>query len=219
MLGRGFGNEQFVRIERGRFMMGSALDADNPPHEVTLSRDFWLQTTPVTQAQWKEVMGTEPSQFGGDDLRPVEHVSWDDIQDFLRALAVATGRAYRLPTDAEWEYACRAGTTGDLKGDLDKLAWYKGNSGGTTQPVATRPPNAWGLYDMHGLICEWVQDQYSPLTTARITDPQGAPFGTTRVIRGGSWFNNAIIARSAPRGSLNPTTRSNLNGFRLLRIT
>jgi formylglycine-generating enzyme required for sulfatase activity len=198
--------------------MGSELDADNKPHEVTLSRPFLLQKTPVTQAQWKAVMGTEPSQFKGDDLRPVEQISWTDIQEFLRALEKATGRAHRLPTDAEWEYACRAGSTGDLAGDLSALAWYKANSGGSTQPVATKAPNAWGLYDMHGNVCEWVQDYYSQLYDTRLKDPTGASFGSTRVVRGGSWFNSALVARSTPRGSLDETTRDNVNGFRIVRI-
>ena len=218
VLGRGFGAEQFERLELGRFVMGSELDADNPPHEVIFSKAFSIQKTPVTQAQWKEIMDAEPSHFAGDDLRPVEQVSWADVQDFIRALEKATGKKHRLPTDAEWEYACRAGTAGDLKGDITPFAWFRANSEGTTHAVATRAPNAWGLYDMYGNVCEWVQDYYGPLLADRVKDPTGTTFGDKRVVRGASWFNQAIVARSTPRGAFDASERNNTLGFRLVRI-
>lgn len=217
-LGDGFGSEQFVRLDLGRFVMGSELDAENPPHEVILRRAFLLQRTPVTQAQWQAVLGENPSQFGGDPRRPVEQVSWLDVQRFIRALEKQTGHGYRLPTDAEWEYACRAGGSGHLSGDLESLAWHRGNSGGTTHPVAMKAPNAWGLYDMHGNVCEWVHDYYGPLTTDRLTDPTGTSYATTRVVRGGSWFNQPLVVRGMPRGSLEETEANNTIGFRLVRI-
>ena len=217
-LGIGFGPEQFVRCEIGHFVMGSELDADNPPHDVTLRRSFLLQRTPVTQAQWEAVMGSNPSDFSGDVLRPVESVSWTDTQEFLAALESRSGVKHRLPTDAEWEYACRAGGSGNISGDLDPHAWFRANSQGTTHPVATRTPNAWGVYDMHGNVCEWVNDYYSPISTDRVVDPTGSAYSTTRVIRGGSWFNQAIVARGMPRGSLDDEARNNMTGFRLVRL-
>lgn len=216
--GVGFGPEQFVHCELGHFTMGSDLDAENPPHDVTLRRSFSLQRTPVTQAQWESIMGTNPSDFSGDSLRPVESVSWTEVQAFLKALQRATGVTYRLPSDAEWEYACRAGGSGHINGDLDPHAWFRANSGGNTQPVATRAPNAWGLYDMHGNVSEWVNDYYGILTTDRVVDPVGSAYATTRVIRGGSWFNQAIVARGMPRGSLAEGERNNMTGFRVVRV-
>ncbi len=217
LLGRGFGDEQFVRCEPGRFTMGSPQHSDNPPHEVTLTRGFLLQKTPVTQAQWVAVMGSNPSNFAGNDLRPVEQVSWEDAQTFLSMLNQQTGKVFRLPTEAEWEYACRAGTTGDYAGNLDDLAWYDDNSGGTTQPVATRLPNPWGLYDMHGNVWEWCQDWYGALTASPVPDPTGPSSGSNRVLRGGSWYNDAYNARSATRHGGAPFVRIYIAGFRLAR--
>ncbi len=202
MLGRGFGDEQFVRCEPGRFIMGSDLAFDSK-REVTIARGFHLQKTQVTQEQWVAVMGSNPSKFQGDALRPVEQVSWEEVQAFLRALNQLTGVMFRLPTEAEWEYACRAGTTGDYAGHLDDLAWYKSNSAGSTQPVATRQPNAWGLYDMHGNVREWCQD--------------GEPFETQYAIRGGSWASDAYSQRSCSRSSNRSRTRNEYVGFRMAK--
>ena len=222
ILGRGFGDEQFVRCEPGRFTMGWTLDPNNPPHEVTLTRAFWLQKTPVTQAQWVAVMGSNPSHFSGNDLRPVEKVSWEDVQGFLRALNQQTGKVIRLPTEAEWEYACRVGKTFDFFGTRDDFpiadyAWFDSNCAGTTQPVSTLLPNTWGLYDMQGNVYEWCQDWASRLSTARVQDPSGASSGECRVARGGSWSGDADNARLANRMTSSPSFRSIVAGFRLAR--
>jgi formylglycine-generating enzyme required for sulfatase activity len=206
-----------VRLEAGSFIMGWEMDTENPPHEVHLTRGFRLQRTPVTQAQWMEVMGANPSHFTGDDLRPVEDVSFEDVQRFLKMLGEHTGIAHRLPTDAEWEYAFRAGQRESFRGRIDDVAWYKTNSNGTTQPVATLAANAWGLYDMHGNVCEWTQDIHAALTSARTVDPTGPASGLHRVVRGGSWFNNSLIVRSPTRGSRPPQSKSDQIGLRLVR--
>ncbi len=222
VLGRGFGDDQFVRCEPGRFTMGcapmgSSPNFDNRAHEVTLTRGFWMQKAPLTQVQWIAVMGSNPSHFSDNELRPVEQVSWEDAQTFLRALNQQTGKEFRLPTEAEWEYACRAGTPGGYAGSPDELAWYSANSGHTTHPVATRTPNAWGLYDMHGNVWEWCQDCYAMLPEARAQDPTGATSGSARVLRGGSWVNDDYYARSFHRYSLSASFRSSIIGFRLAR--
>ena len=164
----GFGLDQFQVVVAGTFSMGNCVLGQpciyrgaQPVHTVTLTRAFYLQTTEVTQGQWRAIMGSNPSQFRGCDRCPVENVSWDDIQVFLARLNAAEPDAdFRLPTEAEWEYACRAGTTGAFGGTgvLDDMGWTFTNSGNHTHEVATKQPNAWGLYDMHGNVWEWVQD-------------------------------------------------------------
>ena len=180
-----------------------------------------MQRTPVTQGQWREIMGTNPSQFSDcGDTCPVESVSWEDAQEFVELLNQRRpGLNYRLPTEAEWEYAVRAGTTGDYGGTevLDEMGWYLGNSAGRTHPVAQKHPNAWGLYDMHGNVLEWVQDWYGPYTAAVKTDPTGPATGDGRVSRGGSWGDGALFARSTSRSMATPTVRSSQGGFRLAR--
>jgi len=147
-----------------------------------------LKSTEVTQAQWEAVMGTNPSHFKGPD-RPVELVSWDDIQEFLGKLnAKEKDTRYRLPTEAEWEYACRVGgQEPDEAPNLGDVAWWVDNSGGETHPVGRKKANAWGLYDMRGNVSEWVQDRYGPYSVERQVDPPGPPSGYDRVVRGGSW--------------------------------
>jgi hypothetical protein len=154
-----------VEIRPGRFMMGSPASevgrCDNETqHEVAISKAFWLGQTPVTQVQWEAVMGTQPSYYCGNPNHPVEKVSWQDATAFCRCLSEATGMAFRLPTEAEWEYACRAGTAatysfGDDPSSLGENAWFEDNSGGSTNPVAMKKSNRWGLYDMHGNVWEW----------------------------------------------------------------
>jgi formylglycine-generating enzyme required for sulfatase activity len=226
----------FAAIPAGTFMMGSpeyerGRNPDEARHEVTLTMGFHLQAAPVTQRQWKLVMGTEPSLFReeGDDC-PVEGVSWNEVREFMRKLNAMGGEyAYRLPTEAEWEYACRAGTDSAFaEGDitelfcghdacLDATGWYCCNSGRKVHPVGRKAPNGWGLYDMHGNLCEWCQDWYGEYPAIPRLDPSGAAGGPGRVVRGGSWFSNARNCRSACRFHWAPHSRSDFIGFRLVR--
>jgi formylglycine-generating enzyme required for sulfatase activity len=212
----------FVRIEAGEFMMGSEQgDADEKPvHRVRISRPFEMGKYEITQAQWQAVMRSNPSNFKGGNL-PVEQVSWGDAQQFIQKLnEMNDGYVYRLPTEAEWEYASRAGSKGEYAGELDAMAWYDKNSGSRTQPVGQKQPNAWGLYDMHGNVWEWCEDWYSESYYAQSpgTDPQGPASGSYRVSRGGSWLHGAANLRSAYRGRGTPDGRGNFLGFRLARI-
>jgi formylglycine-generating enzyme required for sulfatase activity len=223
-LGEGFGAEQFARIPAGTYQMGSATgEADErPARTVTISRPFLLQRTEVTQGQWTAVMGSNPSDFTAcGPTCPVERVSWDDVQRFLARLnAQEPGKGYRLPTEAEWEYAARAGTTGDYGGTgvLDQMGWYDLNSGGQTHAVGGKAPNAWGLYDLHGNVWEWVADWYGGYAGAARTDPVGPANGNHRVLRGGSWGSTAVYARSAYRSNGSPDFRYDSGfGFRLAR--
>ena len=231
-LGDGISME-FMPIEPGSFRMGSENgdDDEKPVHQVTLTKPFWLAKTEVTQAQWRQVMGSNPSNFIGDTL-PVEQVSWDDAMEFCRKLTqmerqagrLPEGYEYTLPTEAQWEYACRAGTTGDYAtstgsgqaGNLDAMAWYRENSGSKTHPVGTKQANAWGLYDMHGNVWEWCLDWYWNYASGNAVDPQGASSGSRRVIRGGVWNFDASYCRSAYRGSGAPSSTFNILGFRPL---
>ncbi|MEW6267496.1 MAG: SUMF1/EgtB/PvdO family nonheme iron enzyme [Thermodesulfobacteriota bacterium] len=221
--------QKFVLIPSGTFTMGSpssesGRDDDETQHQVTISRPFYMQTTEVTQGQWRSVMGSNPSHFKncGDDC-PVESVSWNDAQEFIGRLnAKEGGNKYRLPSEAEWEYAARAGSRtaysfGESQSELGQYAWYDGNSGGQTHPVGRKRPNAWGFYDMHGNVWEWCQDWYGVYPSGAVTDPQGPSSGSDRVHRGGSWLSYAQYCRSAFRAGLVPGDRFNLLGFRLVR--
>ncbi len=185
-------------VQGGTFTMGAtpeqgddAGNGEKPAHEVTVS-DFYMGDTEVTQELWKAVMGSNPSLFKGSDL-PVEFVSWDDCQEFIQKLNALTGRTFRLPTEAEWEYAARGGNKSmgykyAGSNDIDEVAWYGGNSGGKTHPVKGKMPNELGLYDMAGNVYEWCQDWYGDYSSNAQTNPQGAGKGSFRVLRGGSWF-------------------------------
>jgi formylglycine-generating enzyme required for sulfatase activity len=216
---------KFVLIPAGELQMGSAngFEDEKPVHTVRISQAFYLGKHEVTQAQWQAVMGSNPSQFAGDPQRPVERVSWDDVQAFVQKLNAREGGAqYRLPTEAEWEYAARAGSQtaysfGDDAAQLGQYAWYDKNAGGTTHPVGQLQPNAWGLYDMHGNVWEWVQDWYGAYPAAAAVDPAGPAAGSYRVIRGGSWFYDAGGCRSAFRHRVDPGCRDDFLGLRLLR--
>ena len=224
-LGVGFGDDQFALISAGTFQMGSTSGSsdEQPVHTVAFTRSFYMQRTEVTQGQWREIMGTNPSNLSlCGDTCPVVLVSWNDIQQFLTALnARVPGRNYRLPTEAEWEYAARAGTTGDYSGTgvLNDMGWYSRNSGNRTHPVAQKKPNAWGLYDMHGNVSEWVQDWFSASYYGGSpgVDPAGPSTGSLRVLRGGSWGVLAYDARSAYRSYNSPSNRYDYIGFRLAR--
>jgi len=212
---------KFVLIPAGSFQMGqdSGDSDENPVHRVTISRAFQMQTTDVTQGQWKAVMGNNPSEFQHGDDYPVEQVSWNDVQEFLKKLnALDPGKNYRLPTEAEWEYACRAGTSGERYGDLDAIAWYSGNSSSKTHPVGKKQPNAWGLYDMLGNVWEWCADWFDDnyYANSPATDPRGPLSGQYRVLRGGSWVGNDSYVRSADRNWDSPAVRYS-DGFRCSR--
>jgi formylglycine-generating enzyme required for sulfatase activity len=216
---------EFVLIPAGTFMMGSADgDADERPlHQVTISRPFYLGKYEVTQNQWQAIMGNNPSLFRGGANLPVEQVWSTDVEEFIRRLNTKEGgEKYRLPTEAEWEYAARAGSTtaysfGNDAVQLKEYAWYKENAGEKTHPVGQLKPNAWGLHDMHGNVMEWVKDWYGPYPAQPVTDPQGPPSGTHRMRRGGAWNNVAAICRSANRYSA-PGFRDDFLGFRLVRV-
>ncbi|MDR3182653.1 MAG: formylglycine-generating enzyme family protein [Planctomycetaceae bacterium] len=218
---------RFHYCPAGAFTMGSPLSEagrgnDEQLHPVTLSQGFWMGETEVTQAQWESIMGNNPSNFKGEKL-PVEKVSWDACQEFVKKLnalgAAPKGYKFSLPTEAQWEYACRSGTTGAYAGDLDKVAWYNSNSGNTTHKVGTKQANAWGLYDMHGNVWEWCNDWYRYYPTGSVTDPIGASSGSDRVYRGGSWFDFASHCRSAIRLSSAPVHPSYRLGVRVSLVS
>jgi formylglycine-generating enzyme required for sulfatase activity len=221
-------NAPFVYISPGTFTMGSpehepGRGNDEMQHKVTLTRGCFIQTTPVTQGQWKEVMGDNPSNFlqGGEDC-PVEGVSLNDCLEFIWRVNNKGWYPYRLPTEAEWEYACRAGArssffNGDLDSCLDAIGWYCDNSGKKTHPVAEKQPNAWGLFDMLGNVCEWCEDQYGEYPMIPQFDPQGVTLGPGCVARGGSWMSESRNCRAASRFCYSPNFRSNFVGFRLVR--
>ncbi len=227
---------QFVYIKPGSFIMGSPSgktkrrSADEKQHRVTLTKGFYMQTTEVTQGQWKAVMGNNPSSFKncGDNC-PVEQVSWNDTQNFIQKLnRKEGGNNYRLPTEAEWEYTCRAGSTttysfGNSDRRLGSYAWYGSNSGGKTHSVGQKKPNKWGIYDMYGNVDEWCQDWGDNYPPGSATDPVGPKTGSNRVLRGCPWFyssyNNygpTYYCRSASRGWTNPRQRDSTYGFRLV---
>ena len=216
----------FCWIPPGEFLMGSSVDEvgrgdDEIQHRVTISKGFWLAKTEVTQAQWRAVMGSNPSHFKGDDL-PVELVSWNDIASSGGFLEMANRFAdgedrFSLPTEAQWEYACRAGTTGTHSGDLDKIAWYDRNAGSKTHPVGQKKANTWGLHDMQGNVREWCADRYEPYPTGAVVAPDGANSGSYRVYRGGSWDYNAYYCRVADRDYYDPSHAYYSMGFRLVR--
>lgn len=240
---------EMVWIPPGAFMMGAdrAGLVEGPVHQVTISTGFYMGRYEVTQAQWQTVMGNNPSRFRGDNL-PVENVSWDDAIAFVARLnTLNDGFSYRLPTEAEWEYACRAGTTGEHAGDLDSMAWYYNNSGdhrlngdldfdilkanhNRTHPVGTKLPNAFGLFDMHGNVWEWCQDWYDSnyYRNSPSRDPQGPNNGArdifgrqSRVVRGGEWGRSAQELDSSMRYYVNPSATSSgygSLGFRVVAI-
>ncbi|MEW6080004.1 MAG: SUMF1/EgtB/PvdO family nonheme iron enzyme [Thermodesulfobacteriota bacterium] len=225
----------FVWIEPGGFQMGSPSKeqgryGDEVQHPVILTRGFYLQTTEVTQGQWKKIMNDNPAFFKecGDNC-PVEQVSWNDVRGFISRLNKKTGRIYRLPTEAEWEYACRAGTTGlfhtgdcltDAQANYDSaISFYgcpRGKLRGKPVPVKSFPPNAWGLYDMHGNVWEWCADWYGDYPSGSVKDPAGPDSGASRVNRGGCWNRDAVYCRSAIRNDDAPDSRFNNLGFRLV---
>ncbi|MCL1994120.1 MAG: formylglycine-generating enzyme family protein [Spirochaetes bacterium] len=260
---------EFVWIPAGSFQMGSSGNEwrAQPPHQVTLTQGFFMGRTPVTQAQWEDVMigntnniSATPSRFSGNPSLPVEQVSWYDILVFANRLSTAKGlepvyringstnpedwgyvptmwndplrprwdavekitgaNGFRLPTEAQWEFAARAGTTTSWSFGNEvntDYMWFSANSNNRTQEVGTRPPNPWGLYDMHGNVWEWVWDWFGNFTPAAGIDPMGPASGTLRVGRGGGWGHTEWDTRSADRGGVNPPGRGGSGGFRLVR--
>ena len=214
---------KFVWCPPGSFTMGSPRDEDEreddeTQHRVTLTKGFWLGQYEVTQVQWQAVMGGNPSSFRGDDDRPVERVSWEDCQKFVeKCNAVVKNVRFVLPTEAQWEYACRAGSTGPFAGtgNLAEMGWCSYNGGEKTHPVGQKKPNAWNLYDMHGNVCEWCADWYGTYE-GDSTDPTGPASGESRVLRGGGWDNGTRDCRSASRNWFWPGSRYYDIGFRLL---
>ncbi|MDR1165660.1 MAG: formylglycine-generating enzyme family protein [Deltaproteobacteria bacterium] len=219
---------KFVSIPAGTFMMGAnpddsdSFDDERPRREVTITRAFYLGKYEVTQAQWKTVMGDNPSGYLGNE-NPVETVSWLDIQNFLKKLNQLEKKDhYRLPTEAEWEYAARAGSDsiyyfGDDEGDLTEYAWYETNLSNSTSKVGLKKPNAWGLYDMIGNVWEWAEDWYDKdyYANGPSKDPQGATQGDERVNRGGSRGAIARYCRSSARDQDPPSYRDKALGFRV----
>ncbi|MGB5686034.1 MAG: formylglycine-generating enzyme family protein, partial [Candidatus Electrothrix sp.] len=228
-------------IPPGRFLMGSPedepgrYDDEGPQHQVTISTGFWLFDTPVTQALWQAVTGENPSEFKTPN-RPVEQVSWNDCQDFLKEInRKLPGLDLTLPAEAQWEYACRAGSstalyTGPIKIDddtapaLDPIAWYRKNSGGETHPIAEKQANDWGLYDMLGNVWEWVADPWhenydnAPEDGSIWEKEETDKAGVGRVVRGGSWYFRAQYCRSAYRDGRGPGLRDDDLGFRCVRV-
>ena len=215
---------KMIRVEGGIFTMGAkegdseAFTVEQPAHQVMLS-SYSIGETAVTQALWEAVMGGNPSDFKGAD-HPVEQVSWDDCQEFIRKLNEKTNRKFRLPTEAEWEFAARGGNKS--KGykyagsnDIDSVAWYDGNSGAETHPVAQKQPNELGLYDMSGNVWEWCQDWYGKYSNNSQTNPTGPESGDNRVVRGGSWNDYAWSCRASCRIDYAPSIRSYDLGLRL----
>jgi formylglycine-generating enzyme required for sulfatase activity len=227
---------KLVLIPKGTFTMGSPANEelralDEVEHEVTISKDLYLGVTEVTQSQYAKVMRVNPSTFKGEkdpdkSDYPVENVSWHDAVDFCKRLSElpeekAAGRVYQLPTEAEWEYACRAGakTTyffGNDPKSLGTHAWFEGNNNERTRPVGKKKPNAWGLYDMHGNVWEWCADWYGEYPKAAVTDPAGSNEGTLRVLRGGGWMDTQAIIRTARRGRITPDHVNTFVGFRVV---
>ncbi|WP_397382564.1 formylglycine-generating enzyme family protein [Prosthecobacter sp.] len=207
----------------GEFVMGCPDDEKEGDYlegqvEVRISQGFWLASTPVTQGQWQALMGSNPSKFGGSEDLPVENASWDAAQEFCTKLNVGQsdhpGYRYALPSEAQWEYACRAGEKGPYSGgSLDEVGWYDGNSGSKTHDVGQKKPNAWGLHDMHGNVSEWCADWHDFKLQGGV-DPKGPESGAYRVIRGGSWSSYASLCRAAYRYGYAPGFRSSLLGFR-----
>jgi formylglycine-generating enzyme required for sulfatase activity len=220
-----------VWIAPGSFQMGDSTGkgdpGDRPVHQVRLTAGYWLGEGDVTQKQWTAVMGNNPSQFQGENL-PVDNVSWDDATAFCQKFTesergighLPAGMEYRLPTEAQWEYACRAGASGDYADDLDAMAWYLSNSEGRTHEVKTKRPNAWGLYDVHGNVWQWCSDWYGRYSAGAQVDPTGPSTSSAvlRALRGGSWYCAGLSCSSASRSLYPPWSRNRNIGFRLAAV-
>lgn len=217
---------KMIKVEGGTFTMGAteeqgddAYDWEKPTHQVTLS-DYYIGETEVTQALWEAVMGENPSEFAGNGNRPVEMVSWDDCRIFISRLNELTGRNFKLPTEAQWEYAARGGNQSQGykyagSNTVDEVAWYDENSASSTHPVKQKAANELGLYDMSGNVLEWCSDWYGVYDDAVQTDPQGHVQGSYRVLRGGSWRDRSRNMRVSDRSWCPPDFRESSSGLRL----
>ncbi|MDD8026876.1 MAG: SUMF1/EgtB/PvdO family nonheme iron enzyme [Acidobacteriota bacterium] len=217
---------EMVSLPGGTFMMGSdsaeSLEDEKPVHQVTLS-GFRIGKYEVTQTQWVTVMGSNPSEFQKDrlllntrgDRLPLDNVTYETIQVYIEKLNLATGKRYRLPTEAEWEYACRAGTLGDRYGEMEAIAWYMDNSDNRTHDIGGKTPNAYGLYDMLGNVFEWTDTWFGPYSAEPVTNPTGPYEGAHRCVRGGSFMQVALPARASHRNLHYPDHHSDPLGFRL----
>ncbi|MCI7407838.1 MAG: SUMF1/EgtB/PvdO family nonheme iron enzyme [Bacteroidales bacterium] len=217
---------KMIKVEGGTFSMGAtseqeydALSCEKPVHSVTLS-DYYIGETEVTQELWEAVMGSNPSYFEGDNQRPVENVSWNDCQKFIKKLNRLTGKEFRLPTEAEWEYAARGGKYSrgykySGSNNADEVAWYDSNSGSKTHPVKTKKDNELGLYDMSGNVWEWCNDWYGGYQSYSQTNPTGPSEGESRVLRGGGWCYFDMGVRVSRRDYLTPGYRHIIIGLRL----
>ena len=221
---------EFVLIPAGEFMMGSPdsesgrSSHEGPVHKVRITRPFYVGKYEVTQAAYEAVVGKNPSHFKGSS-NPVERVSWHDSVAFCKKLSQPAGVDIVLPTEAQWEYACRAGTRTRFSfGDdlnyrqLGEYAWYSSNSGNKTHAVGEKKPNPWGLYDMHGDVWEWCEDWYGSYSSGSATDPTGPSRGTNRVLRGGSWYSSVNCLRSANRNRNSPDITNYNYGFRCVAV-
>ena len=215
-----------VRVEAGTFTMGATpemkepFDWEKPTHQVTLTNDYYIGKYEVTQALWKAVMGNNPSIFKGDNL-PVEQVSWDDCQEFIDKLNSITGKTFRLPTEAEWEYAARGGKKSrgyqySGSNNLSDVAWYADNSGSKTHAIGSKQANELGIYDMTGNVWEWCQDWYGRYDGSLQVNPTGAASGSGRVNRGGGWYVTARDCRSSCHVYNSPDDRYCSLGLRLV---
>jgi len=191
--------------------ISEAFDYERPAHEVTITKAFYMGVYEVTQGEWQKIMDGNPSRFKGDRL-PVEKVSWDDTQEFL-----IKSKGLRLPTEGEWEYACRGGTTSSRYRELDAIGWYEGNSGSKSHPVGGKQANDFGLHDMLGNVWEWCSDWYGEYSSSGLTDPSGLRSGKHRVCRGGSWRSLDRFCRASSRDHYAPAVRDNRLGFRVAR--
>lgn len=216
---------EMVLIPAGKFMMGSDKGGEKPAHEVTITKPFYMGKFTVTQAQYQQVIGSNPSKFKGAE-NPVDSISWEVAQKFCAKASEITKMTITLPTEAQWEYACRAGSktayyNGDTEADLEKAGWYSVNAKDTTHPCGKKEPNAWGLYDMHGNIWQWCMDWHDSTYYAKSPkeDPQGPESGATRVMRGGTYDTTAYGCRSAYRYSFEPARKFENMGFRVIAVT
>ena len=216
---------EMIFVEGGTFLMGATSDEDDncddekPVHQVTVN-SFYISKYPITQEQWMAVTGDNPSYFDGENL-PVEMIHWDDTQNFIRTLNEQTGKQYRLPTEAEWEFAARGGVKSKEyrysgSNEIAQVAWYEDNSEDKTCPVGLKAPNELGIYDMSGNVWEWCNDWFGEYPASDQTNPQGPVSGSSRVLRGGGWSSRARGCRVSHRIILNPNLRYSRSGLRLL---